>query len=189
MQELHIRLIAQGVSKIKVIRNTFIIFLVSGFWHGANWTFIAWGAFHALLFMPLLLSNGNRKNTNTVAEGKFFPSVKEIFQMGLTFLLVVIGWIFFRAESIGQAFEYLGGIADMSLFTVPYMRAFVSQFLPMFVSIAILMVMEWIQRDKQHGLQLSCKIPMPVRYLIYLLFIFLIHRYQGGSSTFIYFQF
>ena len=186
---IYIPLGGSRVSKIKVIRNTFIIFLVSGFWHGANWTFIAWGAFHALLFMPLLLSNKNRKNTNTVAEGKILPSIKEVFQMGMTFLLIVIGWIFFRAESIGQAFDYIGHICDSSLFTLPYMRAFMERFLPMFVSIAILLIIEWIQRDKQHGLQLSPKIPMPIRYCIYLLFIFLIHRYQGGSSAFIYFQF
>jgi D-alanyl-lipoteichoic acid acyltransferase DltB (MBOAT superfamily) len=101
---VYIPLGGSRVSKIKIVRNIFIVFLVSGFWHGANWTFIAWGAIHAILFLPLILLNKNRKYTDTVAAGKFLPSVKEVFQMGMTFLLVLVGWVFFRAENIGQAF-------------------------------------------------------------------------------------
>ena len=99
---IYIPLGGSRVSKAKVIRNTFIIFLVSGFWHGANWTFIVWGTYHAMLFLPLILLGKNRKNTNIIAENKILPSLKEFFQMLLTFLLVVIGWIIFRAESIGR---------------------------------------------------------------------------------------
>ena len=176
-------------SKWQVIRNTLIIFTISGFWHGANWTFIAWGVFHALLFMPLILLNKNRKNTNIVAENRLLPNIKEIVQMGTTFFLVVIGWIFFRADSISQAFDYLGGIFDVSLFSKPYLRAFKSRFLPLFIMLAILIVVEWVQRKKEHGLTLSDRIPKPARWLIYLILIYIIHRYQGESATFIYFQF
>jgi D-alanyl-lipoteichoic acid acyltransferase DltB (MBOAT superfamily) len=186
---LYIPLGGSRGTKWQVIRNTFIIFLVSGFWHGANWTFIIWGAFHAILFLPLILLNQNRKYTNTVAEGKFLPNVKEIFQIGLTFLLVCVGWVFFRAENAGQIFVYLNGMLDVSLFSVPYMRAFMTRFLPLFISIGILLAVEWIQRDKQHGLQIPDKIPKAVRFFIYLFLIYLIHRYQGESATFIYFQF
>ncbi len=186
---VYIPLGGSRVSKAKVVRNTFIIFLLSGFWHGANWTFIAWGAYHAILFLPLILLGKNRKYTNVVAEGKIFPSMKEIFQLTITFSLVAIGWVFFRAESIGQALGYLSGIFNMSLFSLPYMKAFMNRFLPIFASIIIMILVEWLQRNKQHGLQLSPKVPKIVRYFIYLLFIFLIHRYQGDSSTFIYFQF
>ena len=96
--------------KAKVIRNTFAIFLTSGLWHGANWTFVAWGAYHALLFIPLILLGKNKRFTDTVATDRILPNIREYFQMLLTFLLVVIGWVFFRAETITDAFAYLGGI-------------------------------------------------------------------------------
>ena len=101
--------------KLLIVRNTFVIFLLSGFWHGANWTFIAWGAYHAVLFLPLILLGINRKYTNQVAsyidaEGnerlKWLPSLKEAIQMLFTFALVVIGWIIFRSETILKAWEF-----------------------------------------------------------------------------------
>ena len=106
-------------SKAKIVRNTFVIFLLSGFWHGANWTFIAWGAYHALLFLPLILMGKNRKYRDTVAEDRALPTLKEFGQMLLTFILVVIGWIIFRADSIGQAGDYMRHICTSSLFTLP----------------------------------------------------------------------
>ncbi|KAA6312825.1 MBOAT family protein, partial [termite gut metagenome] len=116
---IYIPLGGSRVGKWKSFRNTMIIFLVSGFWHGANWTFIIWGVYHALLFLPLLLFGKNRKYTDTVAAGRLFPSFKEIVQMLLTFFLVVIGWVIFRAESIGQAWDYLYRMFSPSLFTFP----------------------------------------------------------------------
>ena len=88
---VYIPLGGSRVSKAKVVRNTFIIFLLSGFWHGANWTFIAWGAYHAILFLPLILTSKNRKYTNQVAEGRLLPTLKETGQMLLTFFLAVMG--------------------------------------------------------------------------------------------------
>ena len=89
------------------IRNTFIVFLVSGLWHGANWTFVFWGLLHWIYFLPLLLWKRNRKNLNRVAEGRWLPSLAELLNMTLTFAMVTVAWVFFRAESIGVAFEYL----------------------------------------------------------------------------------
>ncbi|MDC0652473.1 MBOAT family protein, partial [Flavobacteriaceae bacterium] len=85
------------------VRNTFAIFLVSGFWHGANWTFIIWGALNAIYFLPLLLTNNNRKNLGVVAEGKLLPSFKELIAMLTTFMLTIFAWIFFRAEDLNHA--------------------------------------------------------------------------------------
>jgi len=98
------------------VRNTFIIFIVSGFWHGANWTFIVWGALNAIYFLPLLLTNNNRNNLETVAQGKLLPSLKEVSFMLLTFGLTVFAWIFFRAENIGHAISYVSEILSPSLF-------------------------------------------------------------------------
>ncbi|MES2410241.1 MAG: MBOAT family O-acyltransferase, partial [Bacteroidota bacterium] len=101
------------------IRNTFIIFLVSGFWHGANWTFLIWGFLNALYIMPSILLKTNRTNLDIVAQGRNFPSVKELFSMVVTFGLTVFAWIFFRSESLQAALEYVGKIASKSLFTTP----------------------------------------------------------------------
>ena len=101
------------------VRNIFIIFIVSGFWHGANWTFIAWGALNALYFLPLLLLKRNRQNTDTVAEGRYLPTIKEFFQMSITFFITVIAWVFFRADSIGYAWSYLSSLFSFDLFKIP----------------------------------------------------------------------
>ena len=105
---LYIPLGGSRVSKPKAIRNVFVIFLVSGFWHGANWTFIVWGGIHALLFIPLFLRGTNRKNTTSiVAEGKWLPYGRELLQMGWTFSAVTIAWVFFRSQDLTSAIQYL----------------------------------------------------------------------------------
>mgnify|MGYP001286958389 FL=1 len=101
------------------VRNTFAIFLVSGFWHGANWTFIIWGALNAVYFLPLLLTNNNRKNLGVVAEGKLLPTFRELITMLTTFLLTVFAWIFFRAENLSHAFNYIDGIFSESILSIP----------------------------------------------------------------------
>jgi len=85
---------SRGGTGMKV-RNTFIIFIVSGFWHGANWTFIVWGALNAVYFLPLLLTNKNRSNLDIAAQGKYIPSFKEFLSIFFTFVLTVFAWIFF----------------------------------------------------------------------------------------------
>ena len=183
---LYIPLGGSRGSKGMAIRNTFIIFLVSGFWHGANWTFIVWGAFHALLFMPLLILGRNRKNTNSVAEGKFLPTGKEFFQMATTFMLVVLGWIFFRAPSLTVAFHYLFSIFSFSIFTIPTLKI-----TTLIIFILLFMLVEWVQREKKHGLaQFEMLIkPRYIRWPVYILLILIIIQFGGKSETFIYFQF
>ena len=101
------------------LRNILIIFTVSGFWHGANWTFIIWGLLNGLYFIPLMLSGKNRSNLDTVAQNSKLPSLKEIFQIAVTFFITLIAWVFFRAENVTQAFSYLGHMFSASLFTIP----------------------------------------------------------------------
>ena len=159
---VYIPLGGSRVSKAKVIRNTFVIFLVSGFWHGANWTFIAWGAYHAILFLPLILTGKNRKYTNQVAEGRWLPSFKEIGQMLLTFFLAVFGWIIFRAETIGQAWEYMCGICNAGILTIPASKKLAFRLV---IFVCLMLLVEWLQRDKQHGLEISHLNPW-IRYTI-----------------------
>jgi D-alanyl-lipoteichoic acid acyltransferase DltB (MBOAT superfamily) len=167
------------------VRNTFIIFLLSGFWHGANWTFIFWGLIHACCFLPLLLANKNRKNITIVAENKLLPSAKELIQMVGTFAVVVLAWVFFRAESIGQAFIYIRNIFSKTLMRPPQDGPYL-----VMVLIAILFLVEWVQRDKHHALQFSSlKMPTWTRWSIYYVLIALIMTFGGSQQSFIYFQF
>ena len=173
-------------SKAKVIRNTFVIFLLSGFWHGANWTFIAWGAYHALLFLPLILLGKNRKHTDIVAAGRTLPSFKEAGQMLLTFFLAVIGWIIFRADSIGQAWEYVCGICNASILELPIRMKLLIKSI---VMVLLMLSVEWLQRDKQHGLFMMNK-QITFRWCVYLLMTLIIYKFGCFSYTqFIYFQF
>ncbi len=192
---LYIPLGGSRGTKGLVVRNTFIIFLVSGFWHGANWTFIVWGAFHAILFLPLILWNKNRKYIDSVAQGRIFPSLKETFQMGVTFAWVVIGWIFFRAPSVSDAVRYIKGIfySDISFFDGPTQEAFhqtISNYALVYsiVSILLMLVLEWIYRADSFGFNISIKNKF-VRWSAYLSLCILIYLTHGNSSIFIYFQF
>jgi len=185
---VYIPLGGSRVSKAKIVRNTFVIFLLSGFWHGANWTFIAWGAYHAVLFLPLILLGMNRKYTNQVAEGRWVPTWKELGQILLTFILVVIGWIIFRAETITQAWDIFGNICSSSLLSVPYLktRAF---YLPLFASIAFMLLIEWLNRDYQHGLARLTKRPWVNVLFYYALIVVMYWLSVSGNVQFIYFQF
>lgn len=179
---VYIPLGGSRVAKWKVVRNTFIIFLVSGLWHGANWTFILWGAFHALLFLPLILMGKNRKHTDIVAADRWLPSIKELGQMLLTFVLAALGWILFRSQSIGEAIDFY-----TSLFTGGLSGAN----LPMrtIVFVAIMLLVEWLQRKREHGLDMSGVRSGVIRYIFYVCVLALIFVFGVFNETFIYFQF
>lgn len=175
-------------SKAKVVRNTFIIFLLSGFWHGANWTFILWGAFHALLFLPLILLGKNRKHTDVVAEGRFLPSVREFGQMLLTFVLVVFGWIIFRAPGIPSLVHYLQTMCSASIFTMPYIIKSDSS-IRLLLLLIVMAVMEWIGRSNEHALSFLKGKPKTLQLVIYYAILVAIFLFTGENQTFIYFQF
>jgi D-alanyl-lipoteichoic acid acyltransferase DltB (MBOAT superfamily) len=185
---LYIPLGGSRGGKGQTIRNTFIIFLVSGFWHGANWTFIAWGGLHAALFMPLLLMQRNRKNTNQVAEGRIFPTLREVWQMVSTFLVVDLAWIFFRANTISHAIDYIELMINKSILSIPYLVTR-HYYIPVFISILILFITEWFQRNHKHGLDLSGIKSHVLKFSIYILLIGMIFWFGGKGETFIYFQF
>lgn len=171
------------------VRNTFIIFLVSGFWHGANWTFIFWGLLNALYIMPSILFNTNRNNLDTVAQGKYFPSLKEFLSIVLTFCLTVFAWIFFRSESVHAAFSFLQGIFSTTLFSVPDQLNIDL----IFILIAFIII-EWLQRTKVHALQFTLGSTTTLKYysiiLLNSIVIWAILLWGVfGNKTFIYFQF
>lgn len=167
------------------IRNTFIIFIVSGFWHGANWTFIVWGALNALFIMPSIIMKTNRNHLETVAQGNILPTVKEFFQMTVTFSLAVLAWIFFRAENISHAFSYISGIFSRSLFSIPTITPRLLMLL-----IIIFMVIEWLGREQQYAIaKLGLQWKSPLRYAMYYAIIIAIFWFAGKDQQFIYFQF
>ncbi|MPL56450.1 Peptidoglycan O-acetyltransferase [bioreactor metagenome] len=170
------------------IRNTFAIFLVSGFWHGANWTFIIWGFLNALFIMPSIILKTNRNNLEIVAMNKLIPSLRDVFNILLTFSLTVFAWIFFRAESVHHAIEYIVGIFNASLFTIPDVKTAAYATL---ILIAFFMLIEWIGREHQFALQnFLVKKPRFIRWLFYGFIILLIGLFlQTHETPFIYFQF
>lgn len=171
------------------VRNTFIIFIVSGFWHGANWTFIIWGALNAIYFMPLLLSNNNRKNLEIVAQGKILPNLKEILFMLLTFSLTVFAWIFFRAESMGHAWQIIGQVFSKTLFATPYFENG-TRAIPVLIVLAIFLLIEWIGRESQYAIAgIDSLLPKPLKWVFYYSTIIVTIYFTGSGQQFIYFQF
>lgn len=172
--------------KGKAILNTFIVFIVSGFWHGANWTFIAWGSLNALFFIPLLLLNKNRSNLNTVAEERGYPNLIEVFQISTTFILICISWVLFRSESLTDAIHYLTHIFDPGK-GVGNIEVGISLLL---VIIAVLIYFDWNFRTEVVPFSNWTK-SLPKRYSAYLIVILLIAFYGAyiNPQSFIYFQF
>ena len=179
---VYIPLGGSRVGKWKIVRNTFIIFLVSGLWHGANWTFLLWGAFHALLFLPLILLGKNRKYTDTVAEDRWLPSIKEFGQMLLTFILAAFGWILFRSQSIGEAATFIGGIFTGGIAGANFPMRTIS-------FVALMLLVEWLQRNREHGLAMKGVRSGVIRYVCYLAVLAMILLFGVFNETFIYFQF
>ncbi|WP_420385210.1 MBOAT family O-acyltransferase [Roseivirga sp.] len=167
------------------VRNVFVIFLVSGLWHGANWTFVAWGGLHAFFFILLILMGNHRKNLDVVAQGRHLPSLKELFQMGSTFILLSFLLIIFRADTIGEAWVFINNMFSESIIGRP--QVYESKaFIPL---IGVLFLVEWMGREKLHALEGLSKLNRPWRWIAYLSLILIIVCFRGESQAFIYFQF
>lgn len=168
-------------STIKQIRNIIITFTVSGLWHGANWTFVIWGFLNGLYYLPSMIFK-KPKNKAIVAENTMLPSFKEMMQIIGTFILTLFAWIFFRAENLSHALGYIGKI-----FTAGFNSIDIQEFRGLFW-ITILVILEWVQRTKDHPLQID-NIGIVFRWVIYLIILMLIFKYFAGAEEFIYFAF
>ena len=172
--------------KAQRIRNVFVIFLLSGFWHGAKWTFILWGFVHSLYFLPLLISKNNRKNLDIVAANKSLPNFSETIKILFTFSMVTLGWIFFRSEDLSQAWSIF-----YKIFTPPYLSlpAFKKYYL--FSLIILFIVLEWFGRKNKYAIsKLVSGWKLPFKYLFYYAIVIIIIIFLNGESEeFIYFQF
>jgi D-alanyl-lipoteichoic acid acyltransferase DltB (MBOAT superfamily) len=172
------------------IRNTFIIFVLSGFWHGANWTFIVWGMLHAVYFLPLLLLRRNRIHIEIAAAGKKLPGVKEFLSIVTTFGLTVFAWIFFRAGTMEQALRFIAGIFSKSTLTAPELNITESGFVTGSICISVLMLLfiEWINRAEEYGFKRQIKNKF-LKWPAYIIIALVIIELGGTNQGFIYFQF
>lgn len=173
--------------KWKSFRNTLIIFTICGLWHGANWTFVIWGLYHAVWFLPLLLLEKNTTNKGSVvAENSVLPSVKELIQMILTFIIAVVGWIIFRAENMHQAWDFFSSIFTTSIISVPGNLSILIQLV---FYIPVMLIVEWMDRKENYSLTLKSIHTPWIRASIYVVLIFItIFNFRQGQA-FIYFQF
>lgn len=171
------------------VRNIFVIFLVSGFWHGANWTFIVWGALNAIYFLPLMLTKKNRTYLDVVAKDRIFPTGKEFVLMLGTFGLTVLAWVFFRADSVGHAVSIISEIFSSSLFTFPAFDGKREAFITL-LFIAAFLLIEWNGRKEEFAIaNLGVTWKRPFRYAFYYTIIFFLIWFPGNEQEFIYFQF
>jgi len=172
-----------------MIMSIIITFVLIGMWHGANWTFALFGLYHGLLYIPLILSGAFYKKAKLKTNKLGLPTLKDFGQMLLTFTLVVIGLIIFRADNVGQVWEYVCGMCQYGTLKASY-RFFVQPDIrSISLSIIVMLVLEWCQRKKTCVLDLSMVKSKALRYSIYFLVLTSIFVFGGHSENFIYFQF
>jgi D-alanyl-lipoteichoic acid acyltransferase DltB (MBOAT superfamily) len=182
---LYIPLGGSRVSNLVKVKNTFIIFFVSGLWHGANWTFIVWGLLNALYIMPSIIFQTNRKNLEIVAKGKLLPTLNEFISMLLTFSLTVLAWIFFRSENVEHAFNFIMRIISNATFVQE-----LHVHLDLISLILFFFILEWIGREEHFALaKIGLKWHKSIRYIFYFMMITSLFWFGGKDQQFIYFEF
>lgn len=169
-----------------LIRNTLIIFILSGFWHGANWTFILWGIINGIYFIPLLWRNTNRKYIEIVAKGKSFPSLKDATNIVITFLLITFSWILFRSDNVSNAFDFLFYTFNSTFFSFPEKLPYI-----LLIHLVLFIIIEWLCREQEYPIASLRHIKKRAyRWGIYIMLIFYIDMFMATTeSQFIYFQF
>ena len=184
-------------SQWRAVRNVLLVWAVSGLWHGANWTFVCWGLYHGILLAIYNVLGINTKYQHIVAYGKWLPSVKEVFQVTSTFLLVAIGLVIFRAETLTDAIGYLSGMCSASLFDMAASMEFLQgQMLQLYIlipGILLLFTSEWFSRQRVYPLQFApggfVTRHAVVRYSIYVCLLIMIFGLSMSKTEFIYFRF
>ncbi|WP_435579659.1 MBOAT family O-acyltransferase [Gilvibacter sp.] len=182
---VYIPLGGSRVKKSRAILNIIIVFLVSGFWHGANWTFIAWGLLNALYFIPLFILDKNRQHLDEVQGSNQLSFIKTLLQILFTFSLTCLAWVFFRSDSIGDAISYLKGIFSYSLFSFPEFNAWY-----LLILLLLFIVVEWVGRHGLYAIErIERPFSRPVRWCFYYVVIISLYVFGIKDQQFIYFQF
>lgn len=173
---------SRTTSRARHLANLVATFGLSGFWHGANWTFVFWGVLNGLYYIPLVVGGQHKANVGTTAPGRLLPSLSETLGIAATFTLTLVAWVFFRADNLGHAFDYLGALMSGEWLTVPAFKSGLPY-------AAVLLVVEWAQRHREHALALG-EMPRAAQWFIYYLVVITIFMFGNfGHVPFIYFQF
>lgn len=194
--------IPMGGSRVTLLRwvfNTMVVFLASGLWHGANWTFLIWGALHGLYMVIGRLTQPLRERMLPKNRSKGVSAVGSLLSVAGTFLLVCIGWGFFRAETVPEALHVFAHLLDgLQDGAFSYLRDGVvslgcglSVLIRIALSVLMLLIIDWKQ-GKTDLLAWLDKLPTPLRWTLYILFVSSIVMLTGKgaeTATFIYFQF
>ena len=189
---VYIPLDGSRVSKLKLVRNILIVFFLSGLWHGANWTYVAWGIYNGVLVILFTLLSSTSTRNKIISNNRFSSSIKEFGKIIMTFLFVVVGWIFFRAKSLHQAFDYIANIFDSSVIAYPnYGQIGIDSALMIYtlIFIFLLQIIDWIQRKQDFGLEISNIKYRTVRWGIYISLLLIFTVFSGTQNEFIYFEF
>lgn len=173
--------------RVLVARNVMVIFLLSGLWHGANWTYVAWGLYHALLFLPLILLGLNKRSSGVAGADSMLPSLKELASILVTFILVTLGWIIFRSENITAAYEIIRRVFAFATWTQPWF--YLTYKAPTVAAVILCLIIEWINRRRAHSFDFSWIKRGWVRMMLYYFILVSIVLFSGKNITFIYFQF
>ena len=179
------------ITKLITCRNIMIVVLLSGLWHGADWSFVAWGAYHGLLLVLLIVLNRNTKYEHVVAYDKWYPSLKEFGQIVLVFALATFGWMMFRADNMTQFVDYTVRMCSADMLSIPKMQGYTI----LFMNIALMFVIEWFMRRQKHALDFGKSTAQrytlytTTRYTIYTLVFILILLFGGHTENFIYMYF
>ena len=177
---MYIPLGGSKAGKLLSLRNIFVIFIISGFWHGANLTFIVWGLMHAVMYAPIFFLGKNRQYTkDVVAQDKLLPTIKELYQMITTFTFTMITWVFFRSDTLTDALNYLTLMVS-NILSKGYFD------LKGFLYIIPILILDWITRKDER--QLNSKI-INIYASIIIFWLIVFHSFEGNELSFIYFQF
>ena len=184
---LYIPLGGSKKGKIITIKNLFIVFIISGMWHGASWTFIIWGLVHVIFYIPSTIKPGNHFYEKGLKDNKsFLKSLKRIFQAGKTYLFTTLSWVFFRSENITDALGYLMNTFKNFDFPESNRGGILFILLLIFIEKFIhknerdLFTIKWIR---------SKKIKQLLRIFIYYGMVASIFHFSKFEKPFIYFQF
>ena len=175
--------------KYGLVISITLTFLLVGLWHGANWTYLAFGLYHGFLFIPLVINGSNLKNKELTINKFGLPSLFDFLKIIKTFLLIALGMIIFRAESVGKAFSYLTEVFSLSLFSTPQFESenFIT---PIIILLLLFMFLEWFGRKNEYALaNIGKNWRRPFRWTLYCSIILITIWYGGGEQQFIYFQF
>ena len=164
-----------------------VTFLLSGLWHGAGWTFVLWGLYQGIFIvisMNLAKSRKRFEKKHKLKNNRLY----ECLTILVTFAIVCVGLILFRANSVSLAWGYFCNIFSKNMFSVPWLMD-QHYYLPVLLSIIVMLVVEWLQRDKEHAFDLSGIKSQVLRFSIYYAMLIVLFWFGGHSESFIYFQF